>query len=92
MFPLARLFNVRRNGDETDARLVVIVEDEGRRIGLVIDELVGKQQTVIKSLGEALRGLTGIAGAAIMPDGLVGLIVDVGGVARLATTVSASTM
>jgi two-component system chemotaxis sensor kinase CheA len=50
----------------------------------VADELLGQQQIVIKSLGEALRGLRGISGGAIMPDGRVGLILDVGGLVKLA--------
>ena len=46
--------------------------------------LNGQQQIVIKPLGEAVRGVPGISGGAIMPDGRVGLILDVGGLIRLA--------
>ncbi len=42
-----------------------------------MDELLGKQQIVIKSLGESMKNISGISGGAIMPDGKVGLIVDV---------------
>jgi len=42
----------------------------------MVDEILGQQQTVIKSLGGALRSLQGISGAAVMPDGRVGLILD----------------
>ena len=52
--------------------------------GLLTDELMGKQQTVIKPLGDNLTGLPGIAGGAIMPDGQVGLILDVGELVRIA--------
>ena len=62
--------------------LVVVIEDDGRQVGLVIDELVGRQQIVIKSLGESLRKIPGISGGAIMPDGRVGLILDVGGIIK----------
>ena len=54
--------------------------------GLVIDELYGRQQVVIKTLGETMRNIHGIAGGAIMPNGRVGLIMDVGGVVKLANT------
>jgi two-component system chemotaxis sensor kinase CheA len=61
-----------------------VVEDDGRRMGLLVDELLGQQQIVIKSLGELVRGIPGISGSAIMPDGRVGLILDVNGLLRLA--------
>jgi two-component system chemotaxis sensor kinase CheA len=41
-----------------------------------VDELIGKQEVVIKSLGETFRGVAGIAGGAILGDGRVGLILD----------------
>ena len=52
----------------------------------MIDELVGRQQIVIKSLGESMGDIPGISGAAIMPNGRVGLILDVGGLVRLANS------
>jgi two-component system, chemotaxis family, sensor kinase CheA len=64
---------------------VVVVEDEGKRIGIVVDELLGQQQIVIKSLGDYMTGIPGISGGAIMPDGKVGLILDVGGLVKLAS-------
>ncbi len=64
---------------------IMVVEDEGRQAGLVIDELVGRQQVVIKSLGQTMNNIPGISGGAIMPDGRVGLILDVGGLLRFAT-------
>lgn len=84
LFRLDRLFNVSGSEQDATRSIAVIVEDEGRQIGLLIDELLGQQQIVIKSLGEAMRGIPGIAGGAIMPDGHVGLILDVGGLVRLA--------
>ncbi|MDD9971098.1 MAG: chemotaxis protein CheW, partial [Myxococcales bacterium] len=47
-----------------------------------VDELLGQQQVVIKSLGEGLGDVPGIAGCAIMPDGRVGLVLDIGGIVR----------
>ena len=54
----------------------VMAEFDGNCICLMVDELVGKQEVVIKSLGAALRNVPGIAGAAILGDGKVGLILD----------------
>ena len=48
----------------------------------VIDELIGRQQVVIKSLGDTMKEIPGIAGGAIMPNGRVGLILDVGGLVK----------
>ena len=51
------------------------------------DELLGQQQIVMKGLGEAMQEIQGISGGAIMPDGRVGLIVDVAGLVRLGENV-----
>ena len=63
--------------------VVVLVEDRGRRAGLLVDELKGREQIVIKSLGEDLDGLPGISGGALLPGGQVALILDVGGILSL---------
>ena len=57
--------------------LVVVVEHDGEKKSLLIDELLGKEEVVIKSLGETLKDTKGIAGGAIMGDGRVGLILDI---------------
>ncbi len=87
LFRMSRLFNIAGAKQVATEALVVVVEDEGRKVGLMCDALLGQQQIVIKSLGEALQGLTGISGGAIMPDGTVGLIMDVGGAVKLASEV-----
>lgn len=71
--------------------VIVIVEEEGRKVGFVVDELIGQQQIVIKSLGNAMGSLQGISGASIMPDGTVGLILDVGSLVKLAEATSRNT-
>ena len=81
---LDRLFDVENARQDVTEALVVIVEDDGHQTGLVVDDLLGQQQIVIKSLGEAMKGTPGIAGGAIMPDGRVGLILDVAGLVKLA--------
>jgi two-component system chemotaxis sensor kinase CheA len=65
--------------------LLVVVEGDGRRGGLLVDDLVGQQQVVIKSLEANYRRVDGMAGATIMGDGSVALILDVPGLIRLAS-------
>ena len=83
LFRLSRLYDIALEEDTNDQALVVIIEDDTTRAGIIIDELVGRQQVVVKSLGETMKGIPGISGGAIMPNGRVGLIVDVGGLIRL---------
>ncbi|HEY3323297.1 MAG TPA: Hpt domain-containing protein [Planctomycetota bacterium] len=84
LFRLDRIFEVAGATQNATEALVCVVEDEGSQIGLLVDELIGQQQVVIKTLGPDMQGLPGISGGAIMPDGQVGLILDVGGLVRLA--------
>ncbi len=58
---------------------LVIVEAANRKAGFVVDDFVGQQEIMIKSLGSYLKGLKGIAGATVLGDGSVTLIVDVAG-------------
>ena len=62
---------------------IVVVEDNGRPVAVVVDQLLGKQEVVIKALGETFQGVRGIAGGAILGDGRVGLILDAGGLLSL---------
>lgn len=64
--------------------LLVVVEGEGRRCGLFVDDLVGQQQVVVKSLEDNYQQVDGISGATILGDGSVALILDVPGLFRLA--------
>jgi len=64
-------------------RLAVIVEVGHKKIGLVVDELLGQQQVVVKSLERHLRKVDGLMGATILGDGCVAPIVDVGGIAAM---------
>jgi len=85
LFRLTDLYRIASSSNPED-ELIVIVEDEQNKVGFVIDELIGRQQVVIKSLGEAMQQIPGISGGAIMPDGRVGLILDVAGLIKLAVT------
>jgi two-component system chemotaxis sensor kinase CheA len=86
ILPLVRLDKLFRlegaKSDPTDA-LVVVVEGFGRRIGLLVDEVVTQQQVVIKSLGEGMGKTRFLSGAAILSDGHVGLILNVEEIATL---------
>lgn len=66
--------------------LIIILEADGSRFGLLVDRLLGQQQVVIKSLEHNFRRLDGIAGATIMGDGSVALIVDVEQLPAMAAT------
>ncbi|MCB1774121.1 MAG: chemotaxis protein CheA [Gammaproteobacteria bacterium] len=64
--------------------ILVVVEGEGRKCGLFVDDLLGQQQVVIKSLEANYRKVEGISGATILGDGSVALILDIPGLMRLA--------
>jgi two-component system chemotaxis sensor kinase CheA len=80
MLPLVRLQRLLGVGGEerppTEA-LIVVVETMGRRVGLLVDDVITQQQVVIKPLGEGLGDTEMLAGAAILSDGRVGLILNV---------------
>jgi two-component system chemotaxis sensor kinase CheA len=84
LFRLAGLFDVDAAKTRPEEAMVVIVEDEGRKVGLMADELLGQQSIVIKSLGETMQGTDGVAGGAIMSNGNVALILDIAGIVRVA--------
>ncbi|HOQ32976.1 MAG TPA: chemotaxis protein CheA [Candidatus Hydrogenedens sp.] len=84
LYRLNRLFNIPNAVENYTDGTVVVVEAGNTQIGLLVDEILGQQQIVIKSLGEALKGVPGIAGGAIMPDGKVGLILDIAGILKVA--------
>jgi two-component system, chemotaxis family, sensor kinase CheA len=72
--------NARQNIEEG---LVIVVESDGTQVGLFIDELIGQQQAVVKSLEANYRRVDGISGATILADGSVALITDVAGLIRM---------
>jgi two-component system chemotaxis sensor kinase CheA len=84
LFRLSGLFGVQDAKARPEEAMVVIVEDEGRKVGLMADELLGQQSIVIKSLGETMQGTDGVAGGAIMSNGNVALILDIAGIVRVA--------
>ncbi len=81
---LDRLFKIEGDAKDPWDGLVVVVENKEEQRGLLLDELLGQEEIVIKSLGEALKRTKGLAGGAILGDGRVGLILDIGGLFELA--------
>jgi two-component system chemotaxis sensor kinase CheA len=79
LMPVVRLhrrFDVRPRSEDLCESLLIVTEAGGRRFCLVVDELKGKQEVVIKTLGISLGHIRGVAGGAILGDGRVGLILD----------------
>jgi len=69
--------------DEPPGReYVVVVTHDGRRLGLVVDELLGENQAVLKPLGRLFRNVAGLAGSAILGSGRVALMLDLSGLFR----------
>jgi len=82
LFPIVRLhqrFDVKPKSTNLMDGLLMLLETHGRTYSLAVDELIGKQEVVIKTLGETFRDVPGVAGGAILGDGRVGLILDVDG-------------
>ena len=77
---LYRRFDVAPKSHDPEQSLIIIAEARGRDFCLMVDDLIGKQEVVIKSLGDGIRPVPGIAGGAILGDGRVGLILDMNGV------------
>ena len=76
---LAQRFNMS-GGSAHEDRFVVLCEAEGsHKVALIVDDIIGQQQVVIKSLEENFERVDGIAGGTILGDGNVALIVDVQG-------------
>ena len=84
LYRLHNLFNIPNAKEDISECLVVVVENDGRQIGIVVDDLIGMQQTVIKSLGQGIIDTRGLSGGSIMADGTVGLIVDIPGLMSIA--------
>ncbi len=81
--PYVRLRHFFGFAQQAAAReIVVVVLHQGRRAGLVVDEIHGESQTVIKPLGPLLRGMPGVTGTAVMGNGAVAMVLDAGTLLR----------
>jgi two-component system chemotaxis sensor kinase CheA len=78
------IFGIKPRATQLHEGLIMVVEGEGRRCGLFVDDLLGQQQVVIKSLETNFRRVEGVSGATILGDGAVALIIDVPGLIRVA--------
>src|SRR5215469_4860323 len=82
---LHELFGVEPRSRALHEGLVVVAEGDGRRVGLFVDDLLGQQQVVIKSLEANYGHIEGVSGATILGDGSVALILDVTGIIHAAS-------
>ncbi|QEP42222.1 chemotaxis protein CheA [Ectothiorhodospiraceae bacterium BW-2] len=80
---LGELFGIETQAKSLEEGLLVVVEGEGKVIGLFVDDLQGQQQVVIKSLESNYQRIEGISGATILGDGSVALILDIPSLIRM---------
>ncbi len=91
--PIVRLEDVvqlQRDGSAAPEPLCLVVEVDNRRAALMVDKLVGQQQLVVKSLETNLHSVPGVAGATILGDGRVSLILDVTALTRTSARIAAA--
>ncbi|MBL8345331.1 MAG: chemotaxis protein CheW [Rubrivivax sp.] len=79
---LEKVFGVPRFDFEHVSNIMVVVEAEGGRVALLVDELLGQQQVVVKNLESNYRKVPDVSGATILGDGRVALILDIGALVR----------
>lgn len=84
VLPIYQLFNLPADTKEVDNALLVVVEADGQKVGLMVDDLLAQQQVVIKSLKDNYLQVDGISGATILGDGSVAMILDIPGMIGLA--------
>lgn len=88
VLPIYQLFGLDADCVEVDNALLVVVEADGQKIGLMVDDLLAQQQVVIKSLSENYQQVEGVSGATILGDGSVAMIIDIPGMITLAMKMS----
>jgi two-component system chemotaxis sensor kinase CheA len=84
VIPIYQLFDLPADTKEVDNALLVVVEADGQKVGLMVDDLLAQQQVVIKSLKDNYQQVEGISGATILGDGSVAMIIDVPGMIEMA--------
>jgi two-component system chemotaxis sensor kinase CheA len=91
-FPVVRLHRLFRIADAAqrfDQGLLMLVGDGEKKVALLVDDLLGQQQVVAKTLGQGIGKVDGVSGGAILGDGRVGLILDIGQVIQLSRATGA---
>lgn len=84
MIRLYEVFALQPEHTEPIKAILLILETEGERVAVMVDEIIGQQQVVIKSMEQNFRKVEGVAGATILGDGTVGFILDVRGLLNIA--------
>ena len=84
LIALHEVFNIKPKVTDPAQGILVLLEAEGKKVALFVDDLVGQHQVVIKSLETNYRKVVGVSGATIMGDGRVAMIMDVGALVKLA--------
>lgn len=82
LIPLYQMFGIEPRFTDPSLGIVVILESDGKKAALFVDDLVGQQQVVVKNLESNYRKVAGISGATILGDGGVSLIIDVAALLR----------
>jgi len=80
---LYQIFGIKPVSTDLKNGLLVVVEAEGKKIAIYVDDLLGQQQVVIKSLETNFKKIEGLSGATILGDGTVALIIDIAGLIDL---------
>jgi two-component system chemotaxis sensor kinase CheA len=86
VIPIFHLFNIPCEFEHIENSLLVVVEADGQKVGLMVDDLLAQQQVVIKSLNDNYQQVEGVSGATILGDGSVAMILDVPGIISMALT------
>ncbi len=89
IYRLNRIFDLNEGVQDVLDALLIVLESNESRCCLLVDEILGQQQVVIKSLSQGVDSIRGVSGGAILGDGRVALIIDVGGLVNEATKLAA---
>ncbi|WLE97707.1 MAG: chemotaxis protein CheW [Candidatus Electrothrix communis] len=84
IFQLSKIYDIDRQGQDEDKMFVVVVSTGSQELGLVVDELLGQEEVVIKPLADYLRVESGFGGATILGDGGISLILDIPELVKIA--------
>ncbi len=84
VLPIYQLFDLPADNEEVTDALLVVVEADGQKVGLMVDDLLAQQQVVIKSLKDNYQQVEGISGATILGDGSVAMILDIASMITIA--------
>jgi two-component system chemotaxis sensor kinase CheA len=87
IYRLQSIFGVENGSEDIGNGILIVIEIDGARSCLLVDEILGQQQVVIKSLGGQGEKVAGVSGGAIMGDGRIALILDVGSLVEAAVGV-----